>query len=127
MTGTYEIELGGETVGSITVRQEKLYYNFLCCCQLSGDVIFQLVAETPGGRESIGVLVPEGERFTLRTRLPVKRFPMGITRFILKPRHESVKGRFVPLSPELPFPYLDRLEKAFLSARDGKVGVIICD
>ena len=127
MVGTYEISLGGAPVGKVTVSKEKLYYHFHCRCKLSGAVVFQLTAETEQGHEHIGILAPEGDAFTLRTKLPVKRFPKGITKFILQPRHESVKGRFVPLSPESPFPYLDRLEKAFLAAKDGKTGIMICD
>ena len=121
----YEIMLGGQAVGKAAVERQGLYYTFSCRCSLQGEGMFCVTALCGENRENLGVLVPENGSFTLRTRVPVKRLGEGRLRFEVTPKHPQLRGKFVPLSPEEPFRYLQRLENAYLKIQNGQVGVVI--
>lgn len=125
MDGMYEVLLGGQPVGKARVERQGLYYGISCRCKLSGEVIQKLEVTCGDHTESLGVLVPDGVDFVLKTKLPVKRLGDGELRFRIQPRHSEITGKFIPLSPEEPFAYLAKLENAFLEIRDGKMGILL--
>lgn len=122
-----DILLGGQPIGRATVERDGLYYRFDCRCSLSGEVMYRLTARCGEKTESLGIPVPQNGAFTLRTRIPAKRLGEGEIRLLAVPKHDALEGKFIPLSPEEPFRYLQRLQNAFLQTRDGKVGVVIRD
>ena len=64
--------------------------------------------------------------FGVDTRFPVSRVGEGRLSFSLLPKHDPLGGRcFVPLCPEEPFGYLERLKDAFLETREGQMGASI--
>ena len=123
MVGTYPILLGGEVAGQAIVEKRGLYYCFSCRCQLTGEVIYRITVTCGNNSESLGIPVPEGKQFGLEAKLPVSRFDKGEPAFCLVPRHPSVGKYFIPLSPETPFPYLQRLEKAYLARQEDQLGI----
>lgn len=125
MDGTYEIMLGGESVGQAVVRREGLYYRFSCRCDLSGEVIYRITVTCGGKSESLGIPVPKNGEFYLDTRLAASRLGEGEPKFAAVPRRPDLGGMFVPISPEEPFRYLHRLENAFLARKDGQLGIVI--
>lgn len=125
MEGTYEIMLGGEPVGQVTVARQGLYYRFSCRCDLSGEVIYRITVSCGGKSESLGIPVPKDGEFVLDTRLAASRLGEGTPRFAAVPRRPELGGQFVPISPEEPFCYLHRLENAYLARKDGQVGIVI--
>lgn len=125
MDGTYEIMLGGESVGQAVVRRQGLYYRFSCRCDLSGEVIYRITVTCSGKSESLGIPVPKNGEFYLDTRLAASRLGEGEPKFAAVPRRPDLGGMFVPISPEEPFRYLHRLENAYLARKDGQVGVVI--
>lgn len=122
-----EILLGGKPIGTAGVRREGLYYCFDCRCSLSGEIVYRLVARCGERTAHLGIPVPEGGRFVLRTRIPVKRLGEGPMQLRAEPKHGPLEGKFIPLSPEEPFRYLRRLENAFLLVRGGQVGVVLTE
>ncbi len=124
MEGMYPVYFGDGEVGKVQVSREGLYYRFSCRCILSGNVVCRLRVDCGGKRESLGVVVPMGEGFGLDTRVPVKRIGEGTPRFSLGAKTES-RGEFIPLSPEEPFAYLERLKESFLEIRNGQAGVVL--
>lgn len=124
MVGTYPILLGSEVVGQAEVKKQGLYYLFSCRCQLTGEVIYRIKVICGEHSESLGIPVPEGRQFTLQAKIPASRFGEGEPSFRLVPRHPIVGGSFIPLAPETPFPYLKRLERAYLAKQDGQLGII---
>lgn len=74
---------------------------------------------------TLGILAPEGEGFGLDTRLPVKRIGEGAMEFTIVPKCDLPEGQFVPVYPEEPFAYLNRLKDCYLACREGQVGVVI--
>ena len=125
MDGTYEIMLGGESVGQAVVRRQGLYYRFSCRCDLSGEVIYRITVTCGGKSESLGIPVPKNGEFYLDTRLAASRLGEGEPKFAAVPRRPDLGGMFAPISPEEPFRYLHRLENAFLARKDGQVGIVI--
>ena len=123
MVGTYEIREGERTVGQVRVVKEGLYYRFSCRCSLSGEVLMSLRVCWGGGEMDLGICVPMDGRFGVEKRVPCKRFGEGTPEFSLRPRHEKLAGRFVPIYPEEPFSYLHRLEGAFLARQAGQLGI----
>lgn len=125
MEGNYEIYQGEQRVGTAEVSTEGLYYNFYCRCVLSGETMCRIIVTCDGHIHSLGLPVPEGDAFVLRTRMPVKRLGQGQLQFRVIPKHTQVGGHFIPISPEEPFRYLSRLENAVMQIRDGKPGIFL--
>lgn len=125
MEGNYPVAFGQTTVGKVQVQRQGLYWRFTCRCQLSGDVVCRLVVRCGGKQESLGIVVPLDDGFGLDTKVPVKRIGEGKMEFALVPRHEIAMGTFVPISPEEPFAYIQRLKNAFFERRYGQAGVVL--
>ena len=125
MEGNYGVYFGKQPVGKVQVLRQGLYYRFICRCQLSGDVVCRLSVVCGNNRESLGVVVPENGGFGLDTKLPVKRLGEGEMMFTLIPKHEKTEGKFVPIYPEEPFAYIERLKESFLVRKEGQAGIVI--
>ncbi len=125
MEGTYGVFFGKDQAGKVQVLRQGLYYRFICRCQLSGDVVCRLYASCNGKRESLGVLVPMEGGFGLDTKIPAKRLGEGQLSFLLIPKHEPCQGQFIPIYPEEPFSYIERLKEAYLARKDGQVGILL--
>lgn len=124
MEGNYGVYFGNQLAGKVQVQRQGLYYRFICRCRLSGDVVCRLRVTCGDRRESLGVVVPMDGGFGLDTRLPVKRLGEGEMAFTLVPKHEVPEGTFVPIYPEEPFAYIERLKEGFLAKKGTQVGVV---
>lgn len=125
--GLYTLSFGDRAAGKVEVTRQGLYYAFSCHCRLSGDIVCKAVADWGDKQESLGVLIPEGDGFCLKTRLPAKRFPDRDPHFRVLPNRTAINGRFIPIRPEEPFAYLERLKEAYLARQNGQLGVILTD
>ena len=125
METCYEVQFGNETVGKVQLRREGLYLRITCRCVVPGKEIYRLFVQQGNTRESLGVLVPEGDGLVLNKRIPAKRFAEGIPTFLVSSGSGSRTGEFVPIWPEEPFLYIHRLKTAFLESEYGKVGIRI--
>ena len=125
LEGCYEVYLGNAAVGKVQVLHQGLYLRIVCRCAIGSDQVYRLFAEVGDRRESIGVVVPEGDGFCLDKKIPAKRFGADTPRFFLSTRDGQRTGKFVPICPEEPFAYIDRLKTAFLESEHGKVGIRI--
>jgi len=123
LEGIHEILLWDKAVGTVRITREGLYYRFFCSCQLDDDTVCRVMA----GKESLGILVPCGGGFELNTKLPVKRFGDSAPEFRLVPSKPVLEGKFVPIKPEEPFAYIERLQDAYLTQKNGQPGIVIQD
>ena len=121
MEGNYEVLLWDKPVGTVQVSREGLYYRFDCRCHLTDDTVCRVTA----GKESLGILVPCGDSFELNTKLPVKRFGDTVPEFRLVPNKPVLEGKFIPIKPEEPFAYIERLKDAYLVQREERIGICI--
>ena len=127
MVGNYEVFFGNQQAGKVQVTRQGLYYRFVCRWKLTGDVVCRLYVSCGGQQENLGVVVPEGEGFGLDTRQSVKRFRAGEPSFSLVPKNEMASGQFVPIIPEEPFAYIERLKTSFLVKKYGQMGFLLED
>lgn len=121
MEGFYEVFLHDQAVGKVEVIKEGLYYRFRCRCRLSSSSVCRLVT----GDVSLGILVPMGDGFGLETKLPAKKFAQGTMEFQIMPNRPVLDGRFIPIKPEEPFAYIERLKNAYLVRQGGQVGILL--
>lgn len=119
----YPVRFGEESVGKVQVSRQGLYYHVVCRCALTGNTMYRLEAFSGEKRVDLGILVPMDFGFGLQTKFPVSRLGEGALQFCIRLKHETAPGRhFVPIIPEEPFSYLERLKDAFLDIQDGKKG-----
>ena len=125
MEGTYGVYLGKQLMGKVQVLRQGLYYRFICRCRITGDVICRLGVICQGRQENLGVVIPMDGGFGLDTRLPVKRLGEGEMEFVLIPKWAAGEGRFVPIYPDEPFGFIEKLKDAYLTRKDGQLGIIL--
>lgn len=123
MEGNYAVYFGNDQAGKVQVLRQGLYLVFHCRCRLSGSVVCRLEVSWGQGRESLGVLVPMDGGFGLDTRLPAKRIKGDKLRFEIIPKRDKQPETFVPIYPEEPFAYIERLKDGFLTKKNGQLGV----
>ena len=124
MNHSYDIFLGGEVAGKAQVTREGLYFRFSCRLRLSGEVIYKLVLQKGEETVDLGIPAPEGEMFTLTTRIPIKRVGDGPFMIRAVPKHAPLDGRFVPLKEDEPIHYLSKMYDAVFTVRDGQPGLM---
>lgn len=127
MEGTYPILQGAQTVGEAQVIRGGLYYQFFCRLQLTDGRVYRLELSCGDKSENLGIPVPEGDAFVLTKNIPISRLGGKKPTFRVVPKDASLEGKFVPLSPEEPFAYLDRLKNAYLQRRGQQLGIVIKD
>ncbi len=125
MEGNHTLTFGSREVGQVRVTREGLYYRFSCTCRMPGDVISRVTVSCGGKTESLGILVPGAGGFALETKLPVKRLGQGDPVFTVVPNSQVVAGKFIPIKPEEPFTYIERLKDAYLARRNGELGIVL--
>ncbi len=125
MEGSYGVALGGERLGRIQVTRQGLYFCFDCRCDLFSEQMYDVIVAWEDKEERLGLLAPREKRLILTAKLPVKKAGQGEPRFFLRPRHCPMSEAFVPLRPEEPFAFLQRLEGAYLEKRAGQCGIVL--
>ena len=112
-------------MGKVQLIRQGLYYRVICRCLCSDDVVRRLYAIWDHGRENLGVLVPEEDGFQLDRRIPAKHLGSDGLKFVLSAGGQNRDGKLIPVSPEEPFAYIDRLKNAFLETENGKMQIQI--
>ena len=105
------------------IQRQGLYLRLICRCAIPSDQVYRLYGVFASKRENMGVLVPEGDSFSLDRRIPAKRFGEETPRFEVSSGQQVLPGEFIPICPEEPFFYIDRLKNAFLQKENGKIGI----
>lgn len=116
MNRIHEVVMAGQTVGTVELKREGLYYVVSCRCERLDHGIHRLYADG----EKIGVLIPENGELVLNTKIAVKRLKPGCA-FSLDEKPEF----FVPIRPGETFAHLDRLRDGHLGFRMGEPGLML--
>ena len=122
---SYLIHFGKEPVGKVRVSRQGLYYCFQCRCNPSEDTVARLIVANGSFSENLGILVPMGNGFGLDTRRPVKLFTNEEFSFELIPKGERICKQFVPIYPDEPFSYLNKLKQSYLVKKNGVAGILL--
>ena len=123
LEGFYQVYYGREPVGKAELTRQGLYIRIICRCCLPGQQIYRLYATSGAERMNLGVLIPREDGGYLERKIPAKNLPQGTLRFVISAGLRQ--GQYVPISPEEPFCYIDRLKNAFLDSENGRIGVRI--
>ena len=121
----YSVTCGGIPCGKVSVRQQGLYYYFQCRCKVDREDLYRLILISGDQQENLGILIPDGESFTLTRKVPTKHFKPGDWSFRILSKETPVTGTFVPISPDEPFEYITRLKESFLVYHNGQPGIEI--
>ena len=121
----YVLNLGKDPVGKVQVLRQGLYYRFVCRCRLSGDVVYRLTVRCGEKNENLGILVREGDGFGLDKKVPVSHLGEGELDFLLLPKSDRINGNFIPIHPDEPFAYINRLQDAFFLRQGEQAGMVI--
>ena len=121
----YEVFEDEKAVGTVEATREGLYIHFSCRCQPVHREMIRLWMICGEQETDLGLCVPMGDGFGTEKRIPAKLCGPGEPRFCLRHKDDTLRGRFIPLSPEEPFQYLHRLETAFLERRGTRLGIVI--
>lgn len=124
MEERYPVMQGETEIGRVELQREGLYVRLVCRCQLSGGKLRRLFVHTENGSLDLGTLIPMDGGFGLDMRIPAKRLS-GELRFLLDGTEKKQKTSFVPIRPEEPFSYLERLKTSFLTIQNGEKGIIV--
>ena len=121
MTGMFDIYSGGGSIGTVKVSREGLYYVFDCQCRLQKKEICKVFVDCGEKKIALGTLVPQGDSFVLRTKLPCKHFVDSNWHFSTNVN----EGEFIPIQENTPFLHLKDLKNAVFQIRNGVRGIVI--
>ena len=121
----YEVFQSGKAVGTVEAAREGLYIRFSCRCRPTDRDMIRLWMICGETEIDLGLCVPVDGGFGTEKRIPAKQCGAGELQFCLRHKDDTLRGKFIPLSPEEPFQYIHRLETAFLERRGLKVGIVI--
>lgn len=128
MFGLYDIYREGKKIGKAEVSREGLYYRFRCCCDLEEGEICRITVTCGAKTESLGIPIPNGDSFWLSARLPVSRFGAEEPTFQIPSKERKAPPQlWEPISPENPFPYLEKLDNAAMEQREEVMGILISE
>lgn len=116
MEEIFDVTLDGQTVGTVRLKREGLYYQVYCRCRVADGEIHRLYA----GGEKLGVLIPENGELVLNTKVAAKRMKEGCA-FTIGENSE----KFIPIRPGEAFEHLDKLRTGRLGWRAGKMGLLL--
>ena len=123
MVGIYDVWDGQRKAGTVQVEQQGLYYHFFCRCSTERPEMLRLWMGQGNREVDLGLCVPVDGGIGTEKRIPVKQCGQGVPCFFL--RSQSIRKKFIPLSPEEPFRYIHRLGNAYLEQRGNLVGIVI--
>ena len=125
MQQEYMVLSGGETIGKVFVQRQGLYYRIRCRCSITGTVKYKLIANCGENTVDLGLCIPHSDGFGMDTSIPMKRLGEGELTFRLTPKHNMLEGEFIPVLPEEPFSYIQKLQQAHLAEQDGLIGIVV--
>ena len=121
----YEVFEDEKMVGTVEAVREGLYIRFYCRCKPSDRDMIRLWMICGEKETDLGLCVPMDGGFGTEKRIPAKQCGDGALHFCLRHKDDTLRGKFIPLSPEEPFQYIHRLETAFLEKRGTRLGIVI--
>ena len=121
----YEVFEDEKMVGTVEAVREGLYIRFSCRCRPADRDMIRLWMICGEKEIDLGLCVPMDGGFGTEKRIPAKQCGVGEPTFCLRHKDDTLRGKFIPLSPEEPFRYIHRLETAFLERRGLKVGIVL--
>ena len=119
----YPVFFENKKIGTAWIRRFGLYYHIGCSCDSDQKGMFKIVVSNNDKIVNLGTCIPKGDRFGLKTQIPVKYLGEGTFSFCAVTGNASEDAGFVPVSENEPFDYLVKLNEAYLYEKDGVQGI----
>ncbi len=123
MEGNYPLLYGKSRVGEVTVTRQGLYYRFDCRCTLEAGKIVRIRVRWGAAEENLGIPMPQGNAFSLVTRLPVRRFSDGTPEFWVDAGEPP--ENFYPVAEGKPFAAISLLRHGRFLRQNGQPGIVV--
>ena len=123
MSEEYCVFLDGKDVGTAQVEKSGLYYRMSCRCQLESGSMYNLFVSSGKKYRKLGVCIPKDGCLCLETKVPIKELGSDELQFYLQSRNQENIEKFIPVVQGEKFPLLEELENAFITERDGVLGI----
>ena len=127
MIGNHRILFGDGQVGVANVVREGMFYKISCKCDVDQDLPAHVEALWQEQKIDLGLCVRMDSEMGLITRIHVNKVPQYIPLFRVAIKQRKEKGCFVPIHPEEPFRYLQRLNSAWLAKEGEELGIMLQD
>lgn len=124
---TYPIWEDDVIVGQAQVSKQGLYYRIYCECKRQKDGGLRAHVQCGNRRADLGILVPEGNRYTTNTRIAISKLGEGDLCFYAQPMRVDASKALVSISPDQPFDSLPQLENIRLRRKNGCLYAQIID
>ena len=124
VSGTYDVCLEGKVIGWVKLATVGLYCVLESQCCWAGETMMHLSMAAGDFVEDMGLMIPIDGKLHLRKKIPLKRIEGKILSFSLRPRQSDAEI-FIPVDPDLPFPFLHCLGDARLEFQDNTAGIVI--
>lgn len=121
----YEVIRGNTVVGEIRLMEQGLYCKMKCNCTFHLPGIYRLHLECLGIDRNLGVLIPDGNRYSLETAIPTKYIDYDHPTFYISGMDQTSEDKIVSVDSDMPFSYIRNLEKARFVYRNGKAKIYI--
>lgn len=124
MVNTYDVVMDGKAAGTASFEKEGLYWKINCCCDVPGDVLYEVLLSA-GERINLGLLVKEERGYCVTKRIPIKRIGEAQPCFTARARIAKSAEVFKTIVSDEPFAYLEDIKGCQLEEIDGQLGVMI--
>ena len=118
----YEVTLGGQTVGTATVKIEGLYYHITCICHYSESELYRLCLTGNKGVVDLGRC--ESGRI-IEKRLPIKSVGDSGLQFSVNEIRQDIK--LYPLDEAIYGFDIKNLPQAYLRQKKGRLYLVITE
>ena len=121
-----EIYWEDRAIGTVNMDKEGLYYRISCACKPEHEGRYHIVICSEAACIDLGLCVPNGNTYTLVTRIPIKRLKGNTLRFTLQNTgKKAVDICCIPVSADSPFPFLHKLKASRFLYKSGMPTIII--
>lgn len=110
----YNIMLGSNKVGIVSIETVGLYTRFWCRCAFPDEGFYRVLAQYSEITVDLGICVPNDDEYVTQAKIPSKGLGKGIPRFYAVDRSKA-DIKFVPLKEGECLGCIDRLPDATLS------------
>lgn len=119
----HEIIWQDRPVGHAEIEKEGLYLKIRCSCAPPDKGFFRVLVDDGIITRDLGICVPEGNCFTLTTRISAKHLKEEDLSFRLIRKDKQIS--VIPVATEEPFSGLALLDRAKLQVMNGQPEIVI--
>jgi hypothetical protein len=115
----YSVAMNGQDIGTVSMVRKGLYVEIECACSYPQREFQRLYMVFDDKKLDLGILIPKGEEYVIRKKIPVKYLGNGSVSFRIEPA-AGCKNELVELFPDKPFPYVHRVTEGIFARKGNR-------